>query len=90
MAAPAAEQRQQGERGEGDRRERRIGERQVEPRLGLEHRSVGIQRFAVQPGPSAHAVDVDVDAVGDVAEQSPAGPDDRRKREQLEQPPRDG
>ena len=85
MLATSSDNSANGENSDG--RQRRIGERQVEPAAGVEHDAVGIQRPTVEPGLTAHPVDVDVDAVRNVPQQPPARPDQRRHGEQLKQPP---
>ena len=65
-------QRHQGQRAEHDRRQGRIGERQIQPAAGREGRAIGVQRPALQPGLTPHAIDVGVDAVGKTAEEVPA------------------
>ena len=70
------QKRDDRDRGAGDRqatssangantigRQRRIGERQVQAGAGVEQHAVAVERAAVEPGPSTHPVDVDVDAV---------------------------
>jgi hypothetical protein len=83
-------QRHQGQRGERDRSQRRVGERQVDSAPGVEDRTVGVERLAFQPGLAAHPVDVGVDAVGDVTEELPAGVDNRRQDEDLGHSPEHG